>query len=445
MTDLFHAQIDAWQFSSSRPLSQSVESSSTNCDAPAWHLVLGWVLLIPLICFCENGTLVPNVGDAAVAATSGVPNNHGSASHMVTVAFVLLICSILILSSLPRVLAVGMRMKVLLALPTLAVVSCLWSEDPLQSVVSGMMLLIFTVFALYVGTRFSFQQQFDLIMLVGSVVLPLSIALALFVPGIGVSVAGWSGIFAQKQNCAGVCTLCLITALHWKCAGFYQKIFRTASILMSVLLIAMSQSRTGWALAFVALLLTATVWIMQRMPRKESLLVLLIGLAAAAGTAVAIHSAFSTILTDVGKDPTLSQRTDIWAAVWIEIIKHPILGYGYNAFWKGLYGPSHQVVVASGWDVFQAQDGFLDVWLSVGILGVGIIALMVWQSIKNAICAFQSQNETFVRWCIVIMICTLLFNIGESAIESLHMVWFFFLLAYIGLTQAAWQARSVAP
>ena len=46
-----------------------------------------------------------------------------------------------------------------------------------------------------------------------------------------------------------------------------------------------------------------------------------------------------------------------------------MLGYGFAVFWKGLYGPSQSVVLIAGWGLQQAQDGFLDVWLGIGVVG----------------------------------------------------------------------------
>jgi O-antigen ligase len=329
-------------------------------------------------------------------------------------------------------------MNVVIAFPALAILSCVWSAEPLQSVVSGGTLLIFTVFVIYVADRFSFQRQFELIILVGAIALPVSIALALLVPSVGTSEAGWRGIFSHKQNCAAVCTLWLITALHWRCSGIYQKLFRATYIAMCGVLIVMAQSRTGWALALVALLLWGAIWLLQRMPATQALAVLLLGLAGAAGVAYGIHLSAPNILAAVGKDSTLSQRTIIWTAAWQAASQHPILGYGFAAFWRGLYGPSQSVVLIAGWGLQQAQDGFLDVWLGIGAVGVALVALMTGKAIRNAARGFFSDgNQAYVRWCIVVIVCTLLYNIGESTIGLFNMTWFLFLLASIGLSQVA--------
>jgi exopolysaccharide production protein ExoQ len=418
------------------PLRLAPRVASMPAPATVWHLVLGWVLLVPMLYIAANGTLIPRTGDVAFAATG---ENPGSPLwHKIGVALVTLISLVLIALRFSPVFMLSRRMKIVLALPVLAIVSCAWSVDPRQSIVSGLILLIFTMFAIYVASRFSFYRQFELIMLVGAVALPASIALALFVPSIGRDPVAWRGILVSKQNCSAVCTLWLITALHWKGSGIYQKIFRAMYIVMCGVLIIMSQSRTGWILALVALLLSGAIWLLQRMPAKEALAMLLLGLAVVAVALYGIRIYSPFILTLVGKDSTLTERTVIWAAAWQAALQHPILGYGFASFWRGLYGPSQHVVLIAGWALAQAQDGFLDVWLGIGAVGVALVVLMTGQAMQNAVrCLHSATNQAYVRWCIIIILCTLLYNIGESSIGLLNMTWFLFILACIGLNQAA--------
>ncbi len=409
--------------------------------APIWQLALGWTLLVPMLYVAGDGSFIPRTGDSSFAATASTGT---SAAHKIGLVLFSLICFLLILFRSSEVVALGRRVKLMFAFPLLALLSCTWSATPSHSILSGLVILVFTAFAVYVGSQLSSQRQFELIMLVGAVVLPASIALAIFIPSMGTESTAWRGILVSKQNCSAVCTLFLLTALHWKCSGIYQKIFRALYVSMCVVLIVMSQSRTGWILALIAFLLTATIWLLQRLPAKQAIAILLLGLTGAAIGAYGIYSNSSTILAFMGKDSTLSQRTIIWTAVWQAILQHPILGYGFASFWSGLYGPSQNVTLIAGWGLAQAQDGFLDVWLGTGILGIAIILAMAGQAMRNAArCASSRSNQGYVRWCLVVIICVLLFNIGESSLGLFRVTWFLFLLACIGLSQAALRTQQI--
>ena len=79
---------------------------------------------------------------------------------------------------------------------------------------------------------------------------------------------------------------------------------------------------------------------------------------------------FGEISYFLGKDPTLTGRTQIWKSVGAEIMKHPILGYGYCAFWRGYQGESANSALTNGWAVTSAHNGFLQTWLTLGAVGL---------------------------------------------------------------------------
>ncbi len=393
-----------------------------------WNFRLSWVILIPLLFFATNGNILPKPGGATSDSTS----------HQVGVGVVIALCSVLIFTRLAAVFAAVQRAKLLIGLPLLALLSSVWSQNPRQTIISGSILLVFTLFALYFATSFAPRQQFELLMLAGGVALSLSIALALLAPDLGAPGHAWRGIFAHKQNCAALGTLLLVTSLHWKASGIYQRIFRFSCGAMCLLLIVMSQSRTGWGLALFALCLSVCLLLLQSMPAREGLLASMLTAGVFAGVAYAVYAHAALILPAVGKDVTLDQRTIIWSAAWRTIAQNPILGYGYGAFWTGLQGASLNIVLISGWELQQSQNGFLDLWLQAGVGCVVLIALVTSQAAWNGIRCFRSSGEDrYVRWCIVMIVCTLAYNIGESSLGMIHLVWFLFLLACIGLQQTA--------
>jgi exopolysaccharide production protein ExoQ len=416
-----------------------MRNSMETLPAPApmamWNLLLGWLILLPLLFFSTNGAVVPDTGDVAMRAAEP----SGTAlSHRLGLAAITLLCSTLIFTRLPSVFAIGQRMKLIVALPILALMSSLWSGSARQTLMSGVVLLVFTLFALYIGSSFEPDGQFELLMLAGGVALALSIGLAMIAPGLGAPGHSWRGIFAHKQNCAAVSTFLLVTAIHWRASGTYQQIYRAGYAAMCCVMIVMSQSRTGWALALLAVSISASLWLLQKMPPRDALVAFLLGVAVFAGAAYLVYDHASVLLPAVGKDPTLSERTVIWAASWTTIAKQPILGYGYGAFWTGLTGPSLNIVLISGWVLAQAQNGFLDMWLQVGVAGVVLILLATGQALRNAIRSFRaSGRDSYVRWCIVVILCTLVYNIGESSLGMVQLVWFLFLLACIGLKETA--------
>jgi O-antigen ligase len=94
-----------------------------------------------------------------------------------------------------------------------------------------------------------------------------------------------------------------------------------------------------------------------------------------ATVSIAFYALFVTyadqILGSVGKDTTLTGRSEIWPAVFEMIGRKPLLGYGYGAFWFGADTSGAAYVQESiGWPAPSAHNGFLDLWLAVGLVGL---------------------------------------------------------------------------
>ena len=102
----------------------------------------------------------------------------------------------------------------------------------------------------------------------------------------------------------------------------------------------------------------------------------------------------------LGKDLTLTGRTGIWSAVLDSIAKRPLLGYGYQAFWLGLEGESYRIILAVSWVLAQAQNGFLDVMLEMGTVGLAIVLLVFGFAFRDAAAAFSvlATIPSFGRW-----------------------------------------------
>ena len=70
---------------------------------------------------------------------------------------------------------------------------------------------------------------------------------------------------------------------------------------------------------------------------------------------------------------------------------------------------------------------------------------MTAQAVWNGVRCFRgSGQDSYVRWCLVMIACTLIWNIGESSLGMIHLVWFIFLLACIGLQQTVQGMHSEA-
>ena len=109
------------------PVSTPRNALPADAQAPIWNRLLTWVLLITLLYFVSNGNPFPASGDVSfrVAEASG-----SSPSHRITVALMAILWVVLIFNRLPSVFAIAQRNKLIVALPLLALLSSVWSQNP---------------------------------------------------------------------------------------------------------------------------------------------------------------------------------------------------------------------------------------------------------------------------------------------------------------------------
>ena len=73
-----------------------------------------------------------------------------------------------------------------------------------------------------------------------------------------------------------------------------------------------------------------------------------------------------------GKSPDMTGRSKIWKKVLGLIWERPVQGWGWISYWVPGVKPYDGLVVIKNVPYYQAHNAFLDVWLQLGILGLGL-------------------------------------------------------------------------
>lgn len=122
---------------------------------------------------------------------------------------------------------------------------------------------------------------------------------------------------------------------------------------------------------------------------------------------------FNFLMKNLGKDPTMTGRTIIWALSWGMIQKEFIWGYGYNAFWVGWDGPSREIWKIAIWEPSHAHNGIFDLWLDLGLIGIIIFLLCYLQAFIRA---YNYYNHN--RFLSILPITILVYVFVANSIES---------------------------
>jgi len=209
-------------------------------------------------------------------------------------------------------------------------------------------------------------------------------------------------------------------------------------------IIVMTQSRTAWLITIGLLAFSAVLHLLGRMAPKERLLVILIMLVVAAALGLAFYAISDQVLALAGRDSSLSGRKEIWAALWLSILKRPVLGYGYRAFWLGLTGESANVIIAIDWVTGYAHNGFLAVWSELGGVGLVLFLLTFFKGLRDAATCFYLGRPSYVDWYITTLIFLPIYNYTEANIMfPFQLIWVLYVVTCVGLDRTARERRQM--
>jgi exopolysaccharide production protein ExoQ len=134
----------------------------------------------------------------------------------------------------------------------------------------------------------------------------------------------------------------------------------------------------------------------------------------------------------LGRNSDLTGRTDIWSAV-IPAVPNPIVGAGFESFW---ISPSVEIfrrkLEAWGWwhpeNLNEAHNGYLEIYLNLGWIGVCMVALILIRGYRQGINAFRVYPE-FGSLILAYVAAATIYGITEAGFRSLNLSWIFLLLA----------------
>ncbi|WP_269583992.1 O-antigen ligase family protein [Roseibium sp. Sym1] len=322
----------------------------------------------------------------------------------------------------------------LLAYITLALLSVLWSPVP-GIAFRRVVLQIIIVLSLVISISFTDDARGllgRLLLLMNTVVLLNTVAVAVLPP----TPIGHAGIYSQKNSLGAVMALAFLFNLY----GFLNArglLKRFATLVISALafaLLILSQSKTSIGLALLLPVIAYLLVGMAYLFRINAAILILFG----ALTGVVLWF-FQASLTRFGfgdlslflfNDETYTGRTVIWNFILGVISREPVLGQGYASFWA-TGADSIAFREAPGFVILltQAHNGYLDVLVELGIVGLTLLLLLIVAALFSA--ARMVRLDYRISFlCYSLMLFVISHNMLESSwFRAYSLNWLIFLLA----------------
>lgn len=322
--------------------------------------------------------------------------------------------------------------KPLIALVGLAVVSWLWSIDPPVTLHQSLGLIFGLLFAADFSVSYPLHRQLQIVCAALLSVVVLSVIVQIFfpslVPGSDLEGTAWHGILGRKNEfgrlvCfAGIAVFTQVMNSRWKT-------FLTLAIAGAL---AFASRSTSAVIYLVVMFGVTKAWSMAFLRRGVARLAIGAVLCLATIGTIVITRNFDQLMYMIGKDPQLTGRTALWSQALVAISDRPLLGYGYQAFWVFDSQPARLVREAAGWrDAPHAHNGYIDLTLNVGFLGLLLYLASYAISIVKAREYLQAGSESYRRWPLSCLVLLCVYQLTETTIVTGNS---FFWMVFCSLT-----------
>ena len=300
-------------------------------------------------------------------------------------------------------------------LVVLAWLSNLWTVAPEITSRRCIAITVTTLMGIYLFVRFDLKTLLRFLTVVVAIIVIGCLAWVALVPGYGLHGEGdhsgvWRGIFFHKNTTGRVMVYGLaIIMAAWVGSGINRGLLFGLGLL--TLLVAIGTTSQTTLLGVLALLGGLVAVRMVRGHALKSTLVTLVVLAIAWHGALIAAASYDLILEALGRDASLTGRTEIWTYALQYALRQPFTGYGYDAFWNGELSPGAQY--AAYWKTPHSHNGWLEVFIALGLPAVLLMMAVMLITLTRAVVLARYYPSTTPA-ILIVLICFSMLTIGMS-------------------------------
>ncbi|WP_340646308.1 O-antigen ligase [Phenylobacterium sp.] len=357
-----------------------------------WRLAIFATSVFIMLIFSE-GWVFPLRGDAGLTTFDSLIR----VAYLPAYGAALLLLALTPLSAFSAV----MRTPFLIVLMAVVGFSILWSTAPDLTVRRVVAVYATTLAGIVMASRFRWSELAEVFATAFAILTVASFLMSIAVPSIGVMhelfPGAWRGLWADKNALGGIMTLGFaVLAAAAMLNPTRAKVWWPFAAL-AVLLVIMSTSKTSLVSVMMALGGLMFVALVRRGPALGVATSWLTVMAVVMVMSVAIFAS-DIFFKALGKDATLTGRTEVWTAAIHQIEKRPWTGYGYGAVWDDTsrWGPLPKIVKEAGWKPHHSHNTWIEQWLGLGVFGLAAWGLCFLQTFILAVVAVFRDKGAYL-------------------------------------------------
>ncbi len=337
----------------------------------------------------------------------------------------------------------------------IVIASILWTFAPDLTPRRSVLLLGTSVFAVYMAMRFTLREQLQLLACALGIVIVLSFIFAIGLPKYGlmtvqeggIHAGSWRGIMTHKNILGRLMNLSSMVFLFVAIGNPIQnpkyRWLPWAGFILSIALIVLSTSTSS----LVVCLSLMTILPLYRSWRRNynQLIPLIIALILTVGSISTLLLNNLPVVADaLGKDLTLTGRTDIWSAMFDLIWERPWLGYGFNAVWRDWDSEITAYLWRTlAWECPYGHNGFMDLLAELGFVGLSAFLLSFINTFLKGVMWLRITGCIEGIWPLMYLTFLVMYNISESTlVETNSIFWIVYVSTVFSLAIEYQQAKN---
>jgi exopolysaccharide production protein ExoQ len=311
-------------------------------------------------------------------------------------------------------------------------VSIIWSDFPFVAFKRWIKILGLPIMALVVLTDPNPNAATRALMKRSAYVMVLlSVLFIKYFPQYGRMFDPWTGMgmntgIANSKNELGALCMLFGVFFFWNLLqGFKIKNrkARRAELILSLVflglilwLLKLSSSATSLMCSVLGM---GTVWLLGlRLINKRLIgLYVVVGILALVA-AEPVFGIYGGVLNLLGRDATLTDRTGVWHDA-LQLQPNPLLGAGFDSFWLGKR--LDKIWEKWWWHPNQAHNGYVETYLSLGYVGIALLAGLIIATFQKITRAMLTNFE-FARLRLGFLFVVVVYNFTEATFKGVHPV-----------------------
>lgn len=297
-----------------------------------------------------------------------------------------------------------------------------WSIDPEVTQRRVIAMAISSAFAVYLGVAFRGANLPRLLMLCGLGMGVGSFLMVLGNPTIGIHQAEnaglWRGLWYEKNQMGLVMSAGAVAAAACLASGDPRRLLPSITLVVTTLLVLATQSKTSLLCLIIGAGAIGGLWAMHRGGAAFSIVALWFGVVLTAVAGYVFITDPATVLIALGKDPSLTGRTDIWAALMRDVAERPWTGFGYSAYWGVDSVPAEFIRLETQWPVPSAHNGWIDLLIQLGWPGAILTGGVVLLAAVMTLLRIPGAGAREGYWGVGYLLVFLLLSLSESVLLS---------------------------